>query len=217
MRDARDHIRGRQARAIEKEHEGDRDVGRDLDWRLEGRRRWGEACQHDRRDQEQGERVGGELGESLAHDGGICPILRSLGMTLFVVSVIMLRDDRNLRSRSTCDLSGCGRDRVFLGSRTAAGLTPIDGKPAGAPARSGTRRRLFDRDTHNVSLTVDGQALTVLAGRFWPPIPGPSAIFRMRNSGAGSASAPRRISRSRASCRRSCEPSLRGTRESTSR
>jgi DNA-binding transcriptional LysR family regulator len=27
-----------------------------------------------------------------------------------------------------------------------------------------TRRRLFDRDTHNVSLTVDGQALTVLAG-----------------------------------------------------
>ena len=29
-----------------------------------------------------------------------------------------------------------------------------------------TRRRLFDRDTHNVSLTVDGQALTVLAGEF---------------------------------------------------
>ena len=27
-----------------------------------------------------------------------------------------------------------------------------------------TRRRLFDRDTHNVALTVDGQALTVLAG-----------------------------------------------------
>jgi DNA-binding transcriptional LysR family regulator len=27
-----------------------------------------------------------------------------------------------------------------------------------------TRRRLFDRDTHKVSLTVDGQALTVLAG-----------------------------------------------------
>ena len=27
-----------------------------------------------------------------------------------------------------------------------------------------TRRRLFERDTHNVSLTVDGQALTVLAG-----------------------------------------------------
>ena len=27
-----------------------------------------------------------------------------------------------------------------------------------------TRRRLFDRDTHDVSLTVDGQALTVLAG-----------------------------------------------------
>src|ERR1700728_1226349 len=27
-----------------------------------------------------------------------------------------------------------------------------------------TRRRLFDRDTHNVSLTIDGQALTVLAG-----------------------------------------------------
>ena len=27
-----------------------------------------------------------------------------------------------------------------------------------------TRRRLFDRDTHKVSLTVDGQALNVLAG-----------------------------------------------------
>ncbi len=27
-----------------------------------------------------------------------------------------------------------------------------------------TRRRLFDRDTHKVALTVDGQALTVLAG-----------------------------------------------------
>ena len=30
-----------------------------------------------------------------------------------------------------------------------------------------TRRRLFDRDTHNVSLTVDGQALTVLAGEIF--------------------------------------------------
>ena len=75
MRDARDHVRGRQARAIEEEHEGDRDIGRDLHRQLERRRRRGEARQHDGCDQEQGERVGGEAGESLTHDGGNMPQL----------------------------------------------------------------------------------------------------------------------------------------------
>ena len=63
-----DHIRGRQARAIEEEHEGDRDVSRDFHRRLEGRIRRCEAREHHGRDQEQGEGVGGELRESLAHD-----------------------------------------------------------------------------------------------------------------------------------------------------
>ena len=36
---------------------------------LERRRRRGEARQRDGRNQEQGERVGGEAGEGLAHDG----------------------------------------------------------------------------------------------------------------------------------------------------
>src|ERR1700733_8362197 len=68
---------------------------------------------------------------------GICLDLRSFGMTSLTVSVIIFRDDRDLRSRSARDLPRCRRDRIVLGSRAAPRLAPVDGEPAGAPARSG--------------------------------------------------------------------------------
>ena len=45
-----------------------------------------------------------------------------------------------------------------------------------------TRRRLFDRDTHNVALTVDGQALTVLAGEILAAYSRARALFLERRA-----------------------------------
>src|ERR1700759_246895 len=58
---------------------------------------------------------------------GKCRRRGSFGMTFSVVSVIIQRDNRDLRSGSARDLPGGGRNRVFLGSRAAAGPTPVDG------------------------------------------------------------------------------------------
>src|ERR1700679_2964613 len=49
----------------------------------------------------------------------ICLDFRSLGMTSFAVSVIIFRNDRDLRSRSARDLPGGSRERVLLGSRAS--------------------------------------------------------------------------------------------------
>src|SRR5258708_5161403 len=68
---------------------------------------------------------------------GICLDSRSFGMTSLTVSVIIFCDDRDLRSRSARDLPRCRRERIVLGSRAAPRLAPVDGEPAGAPARSG--------------------------------------------------------------------------------
>ncbi len=117
-------------------------------------------------DQKHGERVRGEASEGLAHDGArICLASRSFGMTFFVVSVIMDRDDRDtydpdllvtfLAVAETGSFSEAARRRGLRQSTVSQQVRRLEAE---------TRRRLFDRDTHNVSLTVDGQALTVLAG-----------------------------------------------------
>src|ERR1700722_11586239 len=68
--------------------------------------------------------------------GAICRDTRSFGMTFAMVSIIIDRDDRDLRSRSARDLPGGGRDRILLGSRKAAGPSPVDSQPAGAAVGS---------------------------------------------------------------------------------
>src|SRR5580704_10975035 len=105
---------------------------------------------------------------------GICRALCSFGMTFSVVSVIMCRDDRDLRSRSACDLPRGGRDRVFLGSRAAARPAPVDGEPTGAPARSGDApaivrsrhpQRLADRRRAGLDRARGRDSRRLFAGR----------------------------------------------------
>src|SRR4029077_3478854 len=65
--------------------------------------------------------------------GAICRASRSFGMAFAVVSVIIARDDRDLRSRSARNLSRRRRDRLLLRGCAAPRLAPVDGEPAGAP------------------------------------------------------------------------------------
>ena len=219
MRDARDHIRCREPRAIEEEHEGDRDVGRDLHRRSRRRPIGGaKLASDDGRDEKHGERVGRKRERVWRMMAAICLDFRSFGMTFADVSVIMFRDDRDLRSRPARDLPGRGRDRLVLGGRAAAGPAPVDGEPAGAPARSGDApasvrprhpQRLADRRWAGLDRACGRDSRRLFAGR--------ALFLERRAAGAGCASAPRRISLCRASCRRFCAPSRRGILKSTSR